>query len=129
MATNSAMEFMDSVLDLRVPIGGVENELSENVSSSKSSVPTAGSDTTAATGADGSSKPDPLTQLLTALSRSAMDQAPDDPLYLAYAKIMGKVNILSKFSYHINIPLFSSTFCYMYSLLAAKETMNKANVL
>uniref|UniRef100_A0AA85JZA6 Ryanodine receptor n=1 Tax=Trichobilharzia regenti TaxID=157069 RepID=A0AA85JZA6_TRIRE len=36
------------------------------------------------------SKPDPLTQLLTALCRSASEQAPDDPLYLAYAKIMGK---------------------------------------
>ncbi|VDQ06565.1 unnamed protein product [Trichobilharzia regenti] len=39
------------------------------------------------------SKPDPLTQLLTALCRSASEQAPDDPLYLAYAKIMGKVRL------------------------------------
>lgn len=44
-------------------------------------------------GQDSSScQPDPLTQLLTALCRSASDQAPDDPLYLAYAKIMSKVS-------------------------------------
>uniref|UniRef100_A0A0R3WJP3 B30.2/SPRY domain-containing protein n=1 Tax=Hydatigena taeniaeformis TaxID=6205 RepID=A0A0R3WJP3_HYDTA len=35
--------------------------------------------------------PDPLRQLLTALCRTAMDQAPDDPLYLAFARIMAKV--------------------------------------
>ncbi|KAM7538970.1 hypothetical protein Aperf_G00000057777 [Anoplocephala perfoliata] len=34
--------------------------------------------------------PDPLRQLLTALCRTAMDQAPDDPLYLALADIMAK---------------------------------------
>ncbi|VDO07677.1 unnamed protein product [Rodentolepis nana] len=34
--------------------------------------------------------PDPLRQLLTALCRTAMDQAPDDPLYLAFAQIMAK---------------------------------------
>lgn len=36
--------------------------------------------------------PDPLRQLLTALCRTAMDQAPDDPLYLAFAGIMAKVS-------------------------------------
>lgn len=45
--------------------------------------------------------PDPLTQLLTALCRSASDQAPDDPVYLAYAKIMSKVNKLLNF--HLSI--------------------------
>ncbi|VEL43963.1 unnamed protein product [Protopolystoma xenopodis] len=35
-------------------------------------------------------QPDPLRQLLQALSRSAMEQASDDPLYLAYARIMSK---------------------------------------
>lgn len=35
--------------------------------------------------------PDPLRQLITALSRSAESQAEDDPLYLSYANIMGKV--------------------------------------
>ncbi|KAL5962209.1 Ryanodine receptor 1 [Taenia solium] len=34
--------------------------------------------------------PDPLRQLLTALCRTAMDQAPDDLLYLAFAHIMAK---------------------------------------
>ncbi|VUZ49839.1 unnamed protein product, partial [Hymenolepis diminuta] len=34
--------------------------------------------------------PDPLRQLLTALCRTAMEQAPDDPLYLAFARIMAK---------------------------------------
>ncbi len=38
--------------------------------------------------------PDPLRQLLTALCRTAMDQAPDDPLYLAFARIMAKVRPL-----------------------------------
>lgn len=38
--------------------------------------------------------PDPLRQLLTALCRTAMEQAPDDPLYLAFARIMAKVNDL-----------------------------------
>ncbi|TPP59596.1 Ryanodine receptor 44F [Fasciola gigantica] len=92
-AASYAMEFMDSVLDLRVPIGGVENELADSVPPSKASIPTghaASSDTISVSGTENAPKPDPLTQLLTALSRSAMDQAPDDPLYLAYAKIMGK---------------------------------------
>ncbi|KAL5961832.1 Ryanodine receptor [Taenia solium] len=34
--------------------------------------------------------PDPLRQLLTALCRTAMDQAPDDLLYLAFAHIMAE---------------------------------------
>ncbi|VEL31404.1 unnamed protein product [Protopolystoma xenopodis] len=38
-------------------------------------------------------QPDPLRQLLQALSRSAMEQASDDPLYLAYARIMSKVSL------------------------------------
>ncbi|VDP76393.1 unnamed protein product [Echinostoma caproni] len=88
-AANSALEFMDSVLDLRVPVGGVENEMLENAPP-KIVLPTPGSDAAASTCSDAVAAPDPLTQLLTALSRSAMDQAPDDPLYLAYAKIMGK---------------------------------------
>ena len=40
------------------------------------------------------STPDPLRQLLTALCRTAMDQAPDDPLYLAFARIMAKVSCI-----------------------------------
>ncbi|KAL5961260.1 Ryanodine receptor [Taenia solium] len=35
--------------------------------------------------------PDPLRQLLTALCRTAMDQAPDDLLYLAFAHVMVEV--------------------------------------
>nr|VZI27969.1 unnamed protein product [Spirometra erinaceieuropaei] len=41
-------------------------------------------------GEPGASSPDPLHQLLTALCRTAMAQEPNDPLYLAYAKVMAK---------------------------------------
>ncbi|VDK27968.1 unnamed protein product, partial [Taenia asiatica] len=40
--------------------------------------------------------PDLLRQLLTALCQTAMDQAPEDPLYLAFAHIMAKICVLEQ---------------------------------
>ncbi|KAF7261042.1 hypothetical protein EG68_01789 [Paragonimus skrjabini miyazakii] len=95
-AASHAFEFMDSILDL-----SVETEPQDLSDGSGKSVVLAVAGSTSGTAAASSSDsasgstevaigPDPLTQLLTALSRSAMEQAPDDPLYLAYARIMGK---------------------------------------
>ena len=40
-------------------------------------------------------KPDPLTQLITCLSRAATKEQqgslPEDPIYMSYAQIMGQV--------------------------------------
>ncbi|OON18966.1 EF hand, partial [Opisthorchis viverrini] len=87
-AASHALEFMDSVLDLSFP-----SETEDGGDGCAKPVLPAGPPTVS--GSEGgaptdSAAPDPLTQLLTALSRSAMEQAPDDPLYLAYARIMGK---------------------------------------
>lgn len=45
-------------------------------------------------------KPDPLTQLITALSRGAQEQQnalPEDDLYTAYAEIMSLVRFMAHF--------------------------------
>ncbi|TGZ67043.1 hypothetical protein CRM22_004998 [Opisthorchis felineus] len=87
-AASHALEFMDSVLDLSFP-----SETEDGGDGCAKPVLPAGPPTVSGSDSGAtadSAAPDPLTQLLTALSRSAMEQAPDDPLYLAYARIMGK---------------------------------------
>ncbi|KAL5105243.1 Ryanodine receptor 2 [Taenia crassiceps] len=78
--------------------GGGGNGGAPIASSSTPATNEQGEDSTAPTEGGGHSvfatdycaTPDPLRQLLTALCRTAMDQAPDDPLYLAFARIMAK---------------------------------------
>ncbi|KAA3679890.1 ryanodine receptor 2 [Paragonimus westermani] len=95
-AASHAFEFMDSILDLSVETepqdlsDGSGKSVVLTVAGSTSGSATAPSPDSASGGTEVAVGPDPLTQLLTALSRSAMEQAPDDPLYLAYARIMGK---------------------------------------
>ncbi|CAL8106014.1 unnamed protein product [Calicophoron daubneyi] len=94
-SSSRAFEDMDSTLDLTAESGAIVlssgTELAPKVLAPAGPAPAAGSENLAgASTTEASQTPDPLTQLLTALSRSAMDQAPDDALYLSYARIMGK---------------------------------------
>ncbi|CAI2723066.1 unnamed protein product [Schistosoma spindalis] len=93
------LDMMDSTLelDLSTTTNDPGTSISSDSNKSASLLQTGSLQTTNSSpsqytcGQDSSScQPDPLTQLLTALCRSASDQAPDDPLYLAYAKIMSK---------------------------------------
>ncbi|VDP63724.1 unnamed protein product [Schistosoma mattheei] len=97
--TAQDLDMMDSTLELDLSTTNNDPGTSISSDSNKSasllqtgSLQTTNSSSNQYTyGQDSSScQPDPLTQLLTALCRSASDQAPDDPLYLAYAKIMSK---------------------------------------
>ncbi|CAH8503543.1 unnamed protein product [Dicrocoelium dendriticum] len=88
-AASHTLEFMDSVLDLSMTAELHDTpEAANKPALSTGAVDTCGPEGSITT--ETSTAPDPLTQLLMALSRSAMEQAPNDPLYLAYARIMGK---------------------------------------
>ncbi|TNN17701.1 Ryanodine receptor isoform 2 [Schistosoma japonicum] len=96
---NQDLDMMDSTLDLDLSSVTIDpgSPVSTDPSKSASLQQTSSSQTSDNSSGQfayrqdsSTSKPDPLTQLLVALCRSASDQAPDDPLYLAYAKIMSK---------------------------------------